>query len=153
MNCYLITNPQYESQLCKYIPHFKNCGSGQRKKTVPIVVKSREEFKAQSFKKAFGNRSDDDTVFIVPELGWDNDYSVECGYKVALDIIDDKLKDKEFFNLVFISMLSREQLYQIVELEYKEIVKSFPHLCLLDLLDPKEPGEKWASPLIIPSFI
>ena len=126
MNCYLITNPAEE-----YVSLILSCFD-KLKKVKTFVIKSEEAFRRESFKGAFKNPSDTDTVFVVPELNWKGDFSVKSGYKYAEELIDTKLKDKDFFNLIFISLFTRDQLLRMVGAEYVELVKAFPHICLLD---------------------
>ena len=136
MNCYLLTNPAEEYQL-NILAYFKKL---EKSKVKPQVVKSEQEFGQESFKGAFRNPSDTDSVFVVPELNWSGEFSVSYGYKKAIELMDTKLKDKTFFNLVFISMFTRDQLLSLVGAEHKEMVKAFPHLCLLDLLNENVPA-------------
>ncbi len=75
-----------------------------------------------------------ETVFIVSELLWSNDW-VNEGYDIARELILYKFKDK-FLQIVFISILEREKLIKLVDIRNKGFVEAFPHVCLLDSTTP-----------------
>lgn len=149
MNSYLITNPSaaYTGRIEEFIRHprrgrgRKQDESGNAIGDVPQVIKSREEFDNETFKKAFYNPSGADTVFIVPELFWDRYGRVDAGYRVAQELLEGKLKDK-FFRLVFISFYRRDQLRRMVNIEFLEMVNAFPHLTLDSLMDYRQENPK-----------
>lgn len=148
MNCYLISNPApgYTDPIRTYICQPRK-GRGKKQdfisnRTLPDnlsrIICSAEEFRKEKFKGAFKNKSGADTVFVVPELNWDGSNSVDEGYRYALELLDTKLKNK-YLNLVFISLFTREQLLRLVGTDYVEMVKSFPHLTLTELMAPPYP--------------
>ena len=137
MNCYIITNPAYEDIICPFITGkalTKNKHGNSLLSKTQILIDNRQSYNRNKFKTAFNNHSGQDTVFIVPELNWDGDPSVNTGYEIALDLLNGKLKDNPFFNLVFISQWTREQLKERLRDEDRvdlvELVKSFPHVQL-----------------------
>ena len=76
-------------------------------------------------------------VFIVLD-DWKKDGSFDHGYEMARDLLNNVGEDK-IFNLYFVSRFDQEYLLGSVENENKIMVKSFPHLWLLDqkvLLNP-----------------
>lgn len=71
-----------------------------------------------------------EVVFIIPELGWAND-DVNEGYDIARELITSKYKS-EYIQVVFLSVLDRISLANIVDPRNKSMVDAFPHVCLLD---------------------
>ena len=69
-------------------------------------------------------------IFIVPELMWQED-GVNEGYHIAYDLILQRYP-RVFFQVVFLSVLRRDQILKIVEKRNEEIVKAFFHHDLLD---------------------
>ena len=146
MKSYLITNPApvYVRRIREFIERPRR-GRGQRqdengnvivrKLESGCIVSSREEFENESFKKAFYNAGAH-TVFIVPELSWGRHDRIDAGYRVAMELLEGKLKVK-FFNLVFVSFYRRDQLRRMVGPEFSEMVNAFPHLTLDSLQDPR----------------
>ena len=148
MNSYLISNPApgYIDPIRSYICQPRK-GRGKKKdvlldKTLPDkiarIICSADEFREETFKGGFKNKSGSDTIFVVPELNWNGRNSVDEGYQYAIELLDNKLKDKSF-NLVFISLFTRDQLLQLVGTDYVELVKAFPHLSLTDIMTPPYP--------------
>lgn len=137
MNCYIITNPFYEDIICPFVTglKLKEGDKGRDLLSVnQILIDSKEAFENETFKSAFSKPAKKDTVFIVPELSWDEKkVSVDDGYELALSLLNGKLKDNPFFNLVFISTWRRDQLRRKVKAEHVELVKSFPHVCLSEI--------------------
>lgn len=141
MNCYIIANPSYEDPLCEFIAQSRKKGKKNGINATgrallsnsQVFIDNKASYDSDNFKGAFHSRSGQDTVFIVPELNWDGSLSVDAGYEIALDILNGKLKKYPFFNLIFISLYTRDQLLRQVSAEHVEMVRSFPHLCLTDL--------------------
>ena len=138
MNCYLITNPSagYVDVISGFVA--KKNGTSKKGGNIPkgmVLIDSEDKFSKESFNDAFKKADSTDTVFIVPELEWNNNTypAYDAGYKIAYELMEGKLKDKPFFNLVFISGLPREELMKEVSAEYVDLVKAFPHLLLSDV--------------------
>ena len=138
MNCYLITNPSagYVDVISGFIA--KKNGTSKKGGNIPkgmVLIDSEDKLSKESFIDAFKKAGSTDTVFIVPELEWDNSTypAYDAGYKIAYELMEGKLKDIPFFNLVFISGISREALMKEVSAEYVDLVKAFPHLLLSEV--------------------
>jgi len=144
MNCYLITNPSagYVDIICGFVS--KKNGAPKKGELIPkgmVLIDSEDKYSKESFDEAFKKADSEDTVFIVPELEWNNNThpAYDAGYKIAYELLEGKLKGNPFFNLVFISCLPREELMNEVSAEYVDLVKAFPHLLLSDVAK-NDPG-------------
>lgn len=151
MNSYIIgpAHPSY-LDLIKAYASIKQEGSGRKpsKEAAPGIISSREAFEAESFKSLFKSPADTDTIFIVPELNWGNDHSFLAGYKVAEELITQKLSPDSFVNIIFVSGLSRELLSKMhAKTEYAGLVQSFPHMTLDELQLAKEGRKPVSLPL------
>ena len=93
---------------------------------------SRRDYEDASLRKLFADDNDNNYVLIVPELCWDKDGTFDSGYEVAVDLLNEKVSGK-FFNLFFVSVLTREQLRGQVSPKYRSLVDAFQHFCLYDL--------------------
>lgn len=141
MNSYLIC-PKGEvySKLISDYAGRDRAGSGRRALqkdggSIPTVICCLTDFKNETFKNKFQNPSYTDTIFIVPELNWEHDYSIDLGYKIALELITSKLSKNRFVRILFVSLFTQEQILLMVSDEYAEMVKSFPHISLFDIID------------------
>lgn len=98
-------------------------------------LSNRQDYDADKSLRGFFNEFDEENhVIIIPELCWEDSSGFDCGYEVALDLLNSKV-DGKFFNLLFISLLNRGQLRERVSSKYRVLVDAFPHVCLFDLPD------------------
>lgn len=133
--------PHYEEAIKEFICR-ERTGSGKKPTTKdsPIILKCQSDFDSAKFKAAFANPSQTDSVFIVPELGWDYNYSVNSGYEIAVKLLTDKRKLAGLFvNIVFVSLYPQKLLTRMVDTEYVEMAKSFPHITLSDIFKSDAP--------------
>ncbi len=133
MNCYIIINPAFEDKVCSFISGEKIIAEKKGRDLLSpteVLVANKKDYDAETFKSAFKKSSPKDTVFIMPELDWECGGSVNEGYEIALDLLNEKIEENRFFNLVFISNFTKDRLRGMVKKEYVELVKSFPHICL-----------------------
>ncbi len=133
--------PRYEEAIKEFICR-ERTGSGKKPTTKdsPIILKCQSDFDSAKFKAAFANPSQTDSVFIVPELGWDYNYSVNSGYEIAVKLLTDKRKLAGLFvNIVFVSLYPQKLLTRMVDTEYVEMAKSFPHITLSDIFKSDAP--------------
>lgn len=93
---------------------------------------SRRDYWDASLRKLFADDSDTNYVLVVPELRWERDGTFDSGYEVAVDLLNEKVSGK-FFNLFFVSVLTRDQLRGQVSPKYRSLVDAFQHFCLYDL--------------------
>lgn len=154
MNSYVIcpAAPIWAETISEYAGR-EQSGRGRKsvKGNAPGVITSRGAFDRESFKGLFKSPSATDTIFIVPELDWDNDPSSLQGYQVAQDLICGKLAGDSFVNIMFVSQMTRQQLlWQVEGTEYAGLVQSFPHVTIDDILDTKEAGIPVPVPLYSP---
>lgn len=98
-------------------------------------LSNRQDYDADKSLRGFFNEFDEENhAIIIPELCWEDSSGFDCGYEVALDLLNNRV-DGKFFNLLFISLLNREQLRAVVSPKYRILVDAFPHVCLFDLPD------------------
>ena len=77
------------------------------------VIETMEEYDTFNFMKFFDQDFAQCQVFITPDLFWKEFESpVDEGYEIALDLLENKLKDKRFF-LHFVSIYRQEQLLKL----------------------------------------
>ena len=96
------------------------------------VIETMEEYDTFNFMKFFDQDFAQCQVFITPDLFWKEFESpVDEGYEIALDLLENKLKDKRFF-LHFVSIYRQEQLLKLTTPIHSMMVESFPHHCLND---------------------
>ncbi len=132
MKVILLTHPDknYELPITQWIESaIKQSRNHQEEKPL-LTLKGTADFMGyKSFREFFSDDSATNFVVIVPELGWEDGGSFFAGYERALDLLGDLLGDR-FFQLVFVSFFQRKQLWEMVDVKYQELVKSFPHLTL-----------------------
>lgn len=136
MNTLLITNPILESKnyICQQLQSAWNtlCSNDKRIKEINLLQES-EYFKIIDNLEKLENidkKFIPEAIYIVPELMWAND-DVNEGYDVARELIT-KIYKSEFIQIVFLSVLDRATLKEIVDVRNKSLVEAFPHMCLLD---------------------
>jgi hypothetical protein len=71
-----------------------------------------------------------DAIFIVSELMWEN-HDINMGYNVARELITHIYKS-QFIQFVFFSILQRNILASILDIQNKNFVQVFPHIWLLE---------------------
>ncbi len=86
-----------------------------------IILKSRDEF------DAFINKSFEvKNIIILVELGWDNSVSQFHGYQVTKELMN-SCNRKSNFNLLFISTLKREAIYETLRNKNRIFTQKFKH--------------------------
>lgn len=100
------------------------------------IIADRASYESGRVKKItflghFKGNEDTNMVIIVPELLWTQGTHFNAGYDVAMDLLGKRMKGK-FFTLVFVSLLTRNQLRRVVSKNYKILVDVLPHLCLFE---------------------
>ncbi|MCK9235120.1 MAG: hypothetical protein M0Q41_02120 [Bacteroidales bacterium] len=136
MNILLITNSIKASQTFIYEllqNSWNNSLNQDKRKENKNFSKESDYFKIIDTKDKYDSidkKFIPETVFIVPELLWDND-GVNEGYDKARELITKKYSLK-FVQFIFLSILERETLKKLVNPRNKGIVEAFPHVCLLD---------------------
>jgi len=106
----------------------------QKKEVKLSFLQDNENFKIISNKATFDTFDFEsflpNVIFIVPELMWEND-DVNEGYQIARELITHKYKS-QFIQLIFISIITRQVLFNKVDISNKGFVETFPHFSLLD---------------------
>ena len=88
---------------------------------------------AEDFREFFSNyRLTCRYVFIVPELGWNNDEGKLEGYEIAQDIVN-KYMPEEFLQIEFLSFLKQSELHKFVNSKYRRFVQALPHYNIAEL--------------------
>ena len=135
MKVLLLTNPgkQYEEPIQKWIQSAIDQSRNQQEDNQLLILKSASDFKGyKSFREFFCDDSATNFVVVVPELNWNDSGFFSSGYERSLELLGDLLGDR-FFQLVFVSFFQRKHLCELVDTQYRELVKSFPHLTLFEL--------------------
>ncbi|NVO03157.1 MAG: hypothetical protein HXX09_10710 [Bacteroidetes bacterium] len=105
-----------------------------KRKSQDINISSNKYFEIISEKSIYENfnfeKFNPEIIFIVPEINWERN-GLNDGYKIALDILTDKLKN-QFFQLVFLSVIDYENLFKNSEKDDRPLIEVFPHFDLLD---------------------
>lgn len=157
MNSYIIApdDTSYQDLIKAYACIKRTAGRGRKasREASPVVISSRDAFDAESFKDQFKSPADTDTIFIVPELNWGNDHTFLAGYKVAEELLTEKLAGDFFVNIIFVSGLSRNLLSRMfAKTEYAGLIQSFPHMTLDDLQKTMRMEEKDREPAPVPLY-